>query len=218
MEQFLFGVDLSPPPMRHLFVDLRRVYPPTHSIEDEVGFINQALIWQHGSLTAEGAGIISSGPVNDLPTINNKHVSWRNPGRSLIILPFVALLGIKSVFLSGMIIHLVTVLTSGLLLVRYHCSPLWSVFVLFHPTLRYDSRTVMGDAPAAMFLLLAIFALTRADPSIWLAGALVGIATINRYHAIIATVPLLLIVFRRHINDQPLRSTFYFSVFRSSPQ
>ena len=31
-------------------------YPPLSAIEDEVGFVNQAMAWSRGSLTSEGRG------------------------------------------------------------------------------------------------------------------------------------------------------------------
>jgi len=32
-------------------------YPPLAGIEDEIGFLNQALVWSRGAISAEGAGL-----------------------------------------------------------------------------------------------------------------------------------------------------------------
>jgi len=32
-------------------------YPPLPGIEDEVGFVNQPLVWSRGAISAEGAGL-----------------------------------------------------------------------------------------------------------------------------------------------------------------
>src|SRR5262249_26352880 len=127
-------------------------YPATHGIEDEVGFINQALVWSRGAISAEGAGFES---LQDFVGSGDHHIAWCIPGRSLLILPFLALGGYEAIFWSGMIIHLGLTLVAGLTLQKLQRSPLLALLVLFHPTLSLYSRTIMGDAPAGLFLLLA---------------------------------------------------------------
>lgn len=157
-------------------------YPPIHGIEDEAGFINQALIWAKGSLTVEGAGY---GEMYDSIVVNNRHVFYRNPGRPLIILPFVLAGGLRAVFVSGALIHIAITVVGALVLARLGKSPLYACLLLCHPTLAIYSRTIMGDAPAALSLLLALFALTRAQrPGLWVGGAL-GIGAIMRLHSIV---------------------------------
>src|SRR5437773_2609786 len=88
-------------------------YPCTHSIEDEVGFINQAIVWSRGAISAEGAGFDH---LDDFIESGGRHVGWRNPGRSLLILPFLTLGGLSAIFLSGAVIHLLVTLTTALTL------------------------------------------------------------------------------------------------------
>ena len=55
-------------------------YPPLAGIEDEVGFINQTLVWSRGAVSAEGAGYTD---LADFGLIKGRHVAMRHPGRSL---------------------------------------------------------------------------------------------------------------------------------------
>jgi hypothetical protein len=155
-------------------------YPATHGIEDEVGFINQALVWSRGAFSAEGAGFES---LQDFVGSGGHHIAWRNPGRSLLILPFLVLGGYEAIFWSGMIIHLGMTFLAGLTLQKLHRSPLLALLVLFHPTLSLYSRTIMGDAPAGLFLLLAFYCIVGLKrPGLW-AGLAVGAAAVMRYQA-----------------------------------
>lgn len=158
-------------------------YPITHAIEDEVGFINQALVWSKGVLSAEDAGFRN---LADFVEANNgKHVGRRHPGRSLLIIPFLAAIGYRSIFLSGALIHLGLTLLAALILQECGKSPLWAVLVLAHPTLELYSRTIMGDTPAALCLLLALwFGLSRRSPGL-LSGLALGAAALMRLQTLV---------------------------------
>lgn len=158
-------------------------YPPTHGIEDEAGFITQALVWSRGTLTAEGAGLVS---LSDFVLAKGRHVVWRNPGRSLLVLPLLLGFGLQAVFISGAVIQVLLTLVAGRLLTRLGATPLWAALVLFHPTLLIYSRTVMGDAPAALGLLTALLAVTFTRRPGWWAGLAIGGAAIMRYQAGVA--------------------------------
>jgi hypothetical protein len=160
-------------------------YPPTIGIEDEVGYLNQALVWSRGSITAEGAGFAD---LQGFIRISGREVAIRQPGRSLVALPFVLIGGVRAAFLSGLLIHLLTTWVAGALLVRLGRSPLWAALVLFHPTLAIYSRTLMADEGAGFGLLLAALAVASVGlrhAGAW-AGAAVGLAALMRYHAGIA--------------------------------
>ena len=49
-------------------------FPPTHGIEDEVGFLNIASIWARGALTVEGAGLEQ---LSESQLGPRGHVGWR---------------------------------------------------------------------------------------------------------------------------------------------
>jgi hypothetical protein len=164
-------------------------YPPTHGIEDEAGYINQAFLWQHGSITAEGAGY---GQLADFYTINGRSVSFRNPGRALTLLPFMIAFGERSVFFTGAIIHVLTVLAAALLLVRLGKSPLWALLILLHPTMTLYSRTVMSDELSGLLLLLAVLAVTCKSKRGLLAGIALGAAVLTRYHTAVV-VPFFIV-------------------------
>ena len=153
-------------------------FPCFYGIEDEVGYINQAVVWSRGSLSAEGAGFDN---LFDFTTHNGQHVSYRHPGRSLLILPFLLLGSWRVAFVTGAVIHVLLTFGAALALSRLGRSPLWAVLVLCHPTLALHSRTLMADTAAALGVTLAFVALTTLRrPGTW-AGAAIGLAAVMRY-------------------------------------
>jgi hypothetical protein len=159
-------------------------YPPLPGIEDEIGFVNQALVWSRGAISAEGAGLSD---LADFVPVAGRHVAARHPGRSLAALPFLALGGVRATFVSGLLLHLAMTALAALLLSRLGRSPLWAALLLLHPTLAIYSRTIMADAAAGTGLLLAAVAVTSASPLAGLgAGLAVGLAASMRYHAALA--------------------------------
>src|SRR5947207_1081066 len=70
-------------------------YPPLPGIEDEVGFVNQALVWSRGAISAEGAGLPG---LADFTPVAGRHVAARHPGRSLAALPFLMIGGVRATF------------------------------------------------------------------------------------------------------------------------
>jgi hypothetical protein len=171
-------------------------YPPLSGIEDEVGFVNQALVWSRGAISSEGAGLNNLADFAPVGDRRDRHVAQRHPGRSLLALPFLMIGGVRATFASGLLLHLATVGISAVLLVRLGRSPLWSVLLLFHPTLAIYSRTIMADEATGTALLLAGLALTSsaAAAGLW-AGLAVGLAALMRYHAG-AALPVVAAAFR----------------------
>lgn len=167
-------------------------YPPIAGIEDEQGFVNQAIFWYHGGLSAEAAGLPTT--LGDLIEVNGRHLPARHPGRSLVALPFYAIGGYEGIFASGAFLHVVLTLLGAATFRRLGLSSWWALAVLFHPTLLIYSRTVMGDAPAGTGLLLAVWALAGGErPSkrdLIIAGLGVSIAAAMRHHAV-AALPMI---------------------------
>jgi len=98
-------------------------YPPLSGIEDEVGYVNQALVWSRGALSAEGAGLPG---LADFEQFGDRHYALRHPGRSLLALPFLALGGVRAAYASGLALHLATVALGAVALARLGRSPLWA--------------------------------------------------------------------------------------------
>src|SRR5580765_6985971 len=158
-------------------------YPPIHGIDDEAGYINLAYVWSNGSTSTTGTAMPT---LFDFEKVNGRDVSWRSPGRSAALFPFLAVFGATSIFISSLLIHLLTTLIGAWLLHRIGRSPLWALLILFHPTLMLYSRTVMSDELGAMFLLLALAAVTfRKNSGLW-AGIFIGFAALARMHAAFA--------------------------------
>ncbi len=180
-------------------------YPPTHGIEDEVGFLNQAIVLSRGALTPQGAGFEA---LADFREFEGRFVGIRNPGRPLIAAPFVALWGLPSAFASGALIHVALTGIAALLFCRIGLSPLWAALVLFHPTLALYSRTIMGDAAAGAMLLAAIVATTSRRHSGLKAGLAIGAAALMRYQAgLVAPFVGLAILLDREIPDARKQAT-----------
>ena len=157
-------------------------YPPIAGIEDEIGFVNQALVWSRGAVSSEGAGYPHG--LEDFIEVNGRHVPARHPGRSLLALPFLVLGGTRAAFVSGLALHLLATFAGAALLARLGRSPLWAVLILFHPTLAIYSRTVMADGAAGTGLLLAALGVVSGAPVG--AGLAVGLAAAMRYHSALA--------------------------------
>ena len=162
-------------------------FPPTHGIEDEVGFLNIASIWARGALTVEGAGLEALSECEPGP---RGHVGWRNVGRPLVTAPFLALGGYRAAFWAGALIHAALALVVALALRRMGRSAAWALLVLWHPTLVLYSRGIMADELGALGLACAAWGLLSRR---WvLAGLALGGAVAARYH-LGATIPVVLI-------------------------
>ena len=167
--------------MMMAYIGLFVVYfPRLAAIDDENGFINQAIVWSKGAMSAEGAGYTT---LQDFQEIQGRHVPSRHPGRSLFALPFLMAFGLPGIFFSGMLLHLMMTIIGGLLLSRLGRSPLWAVLLLFHPTLALYSRTALADGASGMFLMLAAFATLSPQGRGIFSGIAVGLAALMRAHA-----------------------------------
>ncbi|MEQ1877849.1 MAG: hypothetical protein ABL958_14500 [Bdellovibrionia bacterium] len=162
-------------------------YPPLAGIEDEVGFINQALMWKLGGWSAETAGIW---PPFDSLFVDGHHVPFRSPGRSLLLLPFLYV-GFNSIFWTGPLIHISTVLLFARLCRHFSISPLWAALVLLHPTLLIYSRTIMADELAGLLLLASFYLFVRKGDLGFRAGLPLGFGFLARSQMLL-TVPLIL--------------------------
>ncbi len=157
-------------------------YPSLPGIEDEAGYLNQALVWSRGATSAEGAGYPG---LQYFFKVNGRSVSGATPAVPWSALPFLMAGGVGATFASGLLIHLATTAVAAAVLARLGRSPLWAALVLFHPTLALYSRTIMADEAAGLGLLLAAWAVARTESpraGLW-AGLAVGLAAVMRYHA-----------------------------------
>jgi len=161
-------------------------YPPLSGIEDEVGFINQAILWSHQKFILD-TPFIDGKFLGDLGEYNSRFLFTRNPLRSLTILPFIWANQLGSIFYSSLFIHLSLTLIFGIILHHFLISPMYAIFVLFHPTLALYSRTIMADTLAATAILLGfLFTIKSKKYGSILSGVSIGIATFARYHAAFA--------------------------------
>lgn len=185
-------------------------YPCLAGIQDEIGFINQAIIWSKGSVTVEGAGF---NHLEDEVEAKGRHVFWRNPGRSLLILPFLLFAGQQSIFISGAIIHILLTLATALILVKLEISPLYAILVLCHPTLAIYSRTIMGDTLAGLCIMCALVVLLSFKrPGKWV-GLALGCAALARYQmGLLLPIMSLLMLRDKHLNHALREAIHCFAV------
>jgi len=166
-------------------------YPRLSGIEDEVGFVNQAVFWSRGAVSAEGAGL--SPELGDLVEVRGRHLPARHPGRSLVALPFVAAGGVPAAFGSGLLLQAAIVLVGAATLKKLGASPAWALLLL-HPTLSLYSRTIMADAASGLGLLISAWAIAGPRPAsrgarareAIIAGLGVSVSAAMRYHGAIA--------------------------------
>jgi len=177
-------------------------YPPIHGIEDEIGFVNQALLWSQGSLTLEGAGL-NTDQMGDFVFSDGNHISLRNPGLSLLLFPFLLLFGTGSVFFVSLLIHLSSTFVLAAFLSKEGKNPLWSLLLLLHPTFVIYSRTVMSDQLAGLFIFLSLLSIgLKKSPGFW-AGCFAGFAVLTRYQAgIILPLALLGLLLNRELENK----------------
>lgn len=166
-------------------------YPPIAGIEDEIGFINQAAIWSQGCTSAECAGFAK---MPDFIIVDGKAVGWRNPGRSLVLIPFFWLNAPEAIFASGALIHILLTFVCACFFAKINRSPLWSALILFHPTMLLYSRTIMADELAGLFVTLASVSIVTSPSPGFRAGLYVGIAAICRYQTALVSPFLALTV------------------------
>src|SRR5207244_9506857 len=152
-------------------------YPPLNAIEDEVDFVNQAVLWSKAQ-----PGTIDLDP-------------GRNPGRSFVTAPIIAMGGVRARHLSGAVIHLAIFAVGALTLAALRVPPIWAALLLFHPTLVLYSRTMMGDSLSGLMLLVAVYAaLALRRPGV-VVGCALGVAVAARYQAAIVIPVFLLAMF-----------------------
>jgi len=163
-------------------------YPPISGIEDEIGFINQAILWTHQKITLDSP-FLDGKFLGDIGEHNGHFVFIRNPLKSVTLLPFIWIKQLDGMFYSSLLIHLVLTVLCGLILLHFAISPLYAIFLLLHPTLSLYSRTVMADTLAAALLLGGLFFTIKSKKyGPFLSGMLIGLASLARNHAAFALV------------------------------
>ena len=174
-------------------------YPLVCGIEDEQGFVNQAIFWSRGGFSAEGAQL--SPHLGDLMKVQGVHVPMRHPGRSLVVLPFYVAGGYRAIFHSGLFLHITMTILAACVLGRLGVSKNYAMLILFHPTLLIYSRTITADAGAGLGLLLSVYglagrnAMSRRD--LITAGLGLSLAATMRHHAVAALPAVLWAVWCR---------------------
>ena len=77
-------------------------------------------------------------------------------GQNLLLFPFI-FLGLKSIFLFGLVFHLINVLVIAKVLVKLKIKPIYSILYLFYPGLVFYSRTIMTEVSSITFILLGLY-------------------------------------------------------------
>ena len=180
-------------------------YPPMSGIEDEVGFINAARMWDQGHLYLD-QNAFKETPLADFFQIDDRWVTSRNPGRSLVIYPLIGTSWHDYLYGTGAGIHVVLTLIFAYLIKSMGISPIYAILVLFHPTLAIYSRTITADALAATFGLLMFVAYYQ-KRSPMMIGLFGGLAAISRYHGGIYLAVIFLLQWKRRDDWSSLAKT-----------
>ena len=183
-------------------------YPPISGIEDEIGFINQAILWTHHKLTLDSP-FLDGKFLGDLGEHDGHFLFIRNPLRSFTLMPFIWTNQLGGIFYSSLFIHLTLTLVFAIILHHFLISPTYAIFILFHPTLALYSRTIMADTLAATLILLSfLFTIKSKKYGPILSGLSIGIATFARYHAAFALLFFALFYFYFNERRFDFKKTF----------
>lgn len=152
-------------------------YPPIFAVRDESYYLAMAEILKQGKLFIEQTDVLYW-----LAVPNGGHFAPRYPlGNSVILLPFLYL-GWKTVFLSGLIFHL---LSSWIFLKwlrsREVSNPIAPLLFLFFPVFIFYSRTIMSDIPSLFFFMLAYYFYFNPRLSKWPVGIFLGFTLLLRF-------------------------------------
>ncbi len=159
-------------------------YPEFYGIHDEDAYLTTAYSLQHGSFFYEET--ISS---DFFEKVNNGALSLYPPGNSLLLIPFTSIHW-RFGFLKNILLYIGSFLLFLLILKKLNIDPVFSLFLLFHPTILLYSRTLMSDIPSMFFLLLAVFLLL--DKKNIAAGFSLGFLILLRYPNLIIILGILI--------------------------
>lgn len=152
-------------------------YPPVFSIRDESYYLAMAEVLKQGKLFIDQTDVLYW-----LSVPHDGHLGPRYPlGNSLLLLPF-TLLGWKSVFLSGLLLHLLSAwIFLKWLRTRGVFNPAAPVLYLFFPVFIFYSRTIMSDMPSLFFFLSAYYFYFHPRSPKWPAGVCLGLTLLLRF-------------------------------------
>jgi hypothetical protein len=167
-------------------------YPQFFSIADEGSYLTQTYHLLKGeiivtddfdSVTYTPARIPNlSAPVDDFfaQYALGKYIPGYPFGNSVLFLPFVPF-GWKSIFLVGLMFHLLNFLLITNILKKYDLDRVYALLYLLYPGLVFYSRTIMSEVPTITFTLLGFyFILSGKKRSYLLAGLMLGISCLFR--------------------------------------
>ena len=179
-------------------------YPSIFAIRDESGYLSMAYTLREGTVYAEKTGV----PNNYFLTLGRHWVSISPLGNSLALVPF-TLLGWKSVFLLGFLMHLLGVFYFYKFIEKEGLSPGWALLYLFFPAFVLYSRTIMSDIPAlTLFLMGAYF--YRRNRLGW-AGIFWGASMTFRLTNVVGVVPFGIAALARSIRSKSFTPLFSLS-------
>ena len=119
-------------------------------------------------------------------------------GNSLIVLPF-TLFGWQGVFISGLIIHLLSFFVFVKILKRLGYEKYLGLLYLLFPGFVFFSRTIMSEMPSILFILLGFYFYLNDDDNVFrnyiYTGLFFGIAFLIRYPNILVFGSFAIIMF-----------------------
>lgn len=161
-------------------------YPRIYGIIDEACYIDLAYALRKGTVYLEQADL---GTIHFPIKVGSHVVSMYPVGNATLLMPF-TILGVYSLFLYGLIFHLIGYMIFIKVLKQVDINPKYAVLYLFYPPQLLFSRTVMSDLPAAVFILLAFYLYQR--ERYLFSGMALGLSFIIRYAGIVL-VPVFLV-------------------------
>lgn len=178
-------------------------YPPIFAFRDEASYLSMAYVLRKGAIFIENTNI----PFNSIVKSKGHLVPFYPLGQSILLMPL-TFFGWRSVFVTGIIFHLLGALFFLKLIRLFRVeNSFFALLYLFFPAFIFYSRTIMCDIPSTTLLLMAYYFYFKHTGSKFISGLFFGIATLIRFTNILLILPFLIISIIKAIKNGEYRKT-----------
>lgn len=183
-------------------------YPLIIAFRDESSYLSMAYVLRKGTIFIENTNIPFGSIVQ-----SKGHLAPLHPlGQSVLLMPL-TFFGWRSVFVAGIIFHLLGVLFFLKLMRLFRLeNSFFALLYLFFPAFIFYSRTIMCDIPSMTLLLMAYYFYFKHTGSKFISGLFFGIATLIRFTNILLILPFLIMLIIKAIKNGEYRKTVEFSL------
>ena len=167
-------------------------YPQYFTFSDETQYLRISHLLSEGNLIV--TNVLEAYPY--LPF--GQHYSPYYPiGQGLLLIPFI-LLGIKYIFLFGILFHLFNFLLLYKILKKLSIEPYFSLLYFVYPGILFYTRTIMTELPTIFLLLFGFYLYTEKSRKLhFFSGLLFGFSCLLRYTNLLLIIPFFIMALLR---------------------